>query len=109
MALLLDRLAKENQDIRLLQAQLQVRTCGRAPPQPGAGLVSYPGAVFAHPHLSPLGPWIACSHSSRPSPGPGPGPRARCPRLAHADWWLWFAWRNARTCLGSKGGQRVIT
>lgn len=109
MALLLDRLAKENQDIRLLQAQLQVRTCGRAPPQPGAGLVSYPGAVFAHPHLSPLGPWRACSHSSRPSPGPGPGPRARCPRLAHADWWLWFAWRNARTCLGSKGGQRVIT
>lgn len=40
MALLLDKLAKENQDIRLLQAQLQVGTNRRgwarlAPPRPG--------------------------------------------------------------------------
>lgn len=35
MALLLDKLAKENQDIRLLQAQLQVGTSSRGRAGPG--------------------------------------------------------------------------
>lgn len=78
MALLLDKLAKENQDIRLLQAQLQVDMAGGARPgRPslgrGSDLVSSSkevSCVFPHTLTSPLSHYsqvtflVLCSHPS---------------------------------------------
>lgn len=78
MALLLDRLAKENQDIRLLQAQLQVGTRGRVVArlalfQPGVYPLSSPKeVVFANPPAQPspvLWCWVIFL---------SPRPRAMC-------------------------------
>lgn len=61
MALLLDKLAKENQDIRLLQAQLQVGTDRRGwvlpvSPKPGVHPKVLPGrsSLYLSIYLNPL-------------------------------------------------------
>ncbi|XP_039107214.1 pre-B-cell leukemia transcription factor-interacting protein 1 [Hyaena hyaena] len=74
MALLLDKLARENQDIRLLQAQLQVGTRGCLPLWPqGSRLCLPPASVPSSPWRADRarGPDGACVGGARGSPAGG--------------------------------------